>query len=207
MKKIHLGIVEDNPLVGEMLNFYFSKDENFKVAFWALSHEEIPFNKLEKLDIVLCDIGLPEKSGIEITYSLKQENPKIYVVMFTVFEDEEKIFQSLQAGASGYLLKSTPLPEIKAGLLDVLNNGAVISPAVAKKVFDYFKLSEGLENNAQSLSPREFEVLSKILAGHSNKQIAKQLSISIETIKSHVKKIYEKLNLQGRVDLFEFYKS
>ena len=205
MKKIKLGIVEDNHLVGEMLRFYFTKDEEFEVRFWALSHDEVPFDDLDDLDIVLCDIGLPGKSGMEVTYLLKQKNPKIQVVMFTVFEEDEKIFQSLQAGASGYLLKSTPLPEIKAGLLDVLGNGAAISPMIAKKVFNYFNLSEASKSTSQNLSPREFDVLSQVLAGYTNKQIADRLSISLETIKSHIRKIYEKLQLKSRADLFGFY--
>ncbi|HET8839203.1 MAG TPA: response regulator transcription factor [Flavobacteriaceae bacterium] len=207
MKKINLGIVEDNILVGEMLQFYFSKDESFEVKFWAVSSEKIPFDRIDDLDIVLCDIGLPGKSGMEVTYLLKQKNPKIHIVMFTVFEEEEKIFQSLKAGASGYLLKSTPLAEIKAGLLDVLNNGAAISPMIAKKVFNYFNLADNSKSNSQNLSPREFDVLSQVLAGYTNKQIAEHLSISLETIKSHVRKIYEKLQLSSRSELFHYYKS
>ncbi len=205
MKKINLGIVEDNRLVGETLKFYFSKDSDFEVSFWAVSYEDIPFGELNNLDIILCDIGLPGKSGVEATYHIKQKNPKISVVMFTVFEEDDKIFQSLQAGASGYLLKSTPLAEIKAGLLDVLSNGAAISPVIAKKVFNYFNLSETPKSDGQSLSPREFDVLSQVLAGYSNRQIAERLSISMETIKSHVRRIYEKLQLNSRADLFQYY--
>lgn len=202
-----MGIVEDNILVGEMLQFYFSKDEDFEVKFWAVSSEKIPFDRIDDLDIVLCDIGLPGKSGMEVTYLLKQKSPKIHIVMFTVFEEEEKIFQSLKAGASGYLLKSTPLAEIKTGLIDVLNNGAAISPMIAKKVFNYFNLADNSKSNSHNLSPREFDVLSQVLAGYTNKQIAEHLSISLETIKSHVRKIYEKLQLSSRSELFHFYKS
>lgn len=201
-----LAIIEDHKAIAEMLSLYFEKQEDFELIFCVGSAEEIPMEKIKQLDLVLCDIGLPGKSGGEITQEIKQENPDVRVVMLTVFEDEEKIFEALKSGASGYLLKTTPLPEIKEGLLETLKDGAAISPAIAKKVIDYFKLTENIpQKNLSNLTPREFIVFSNVQTGLSNKEIAHKLSISLPTVKFHVKNIFDKLQVKNRKEFFDMF--
>ncbi len=199
---IQLGIIEDTKGIREMLSLYFSGQKEFDLCFAVESAAQIPMQKIGDLDIILCDIVLPGKSGMEITWLLKQKNPNLHIVMFTVLENEENIFQALQAGASGYLLKDTPLPIIKKSLLDVLKGGAAISPFLAKKVIDYFKPSV----STSTLTERETEVLKYIQEGRTNKQVAKRLQISSNTVKFHIKNIYGKLQVNSRTELFNLYK-
>lgn len=199
---IHLGIIEDENDIREMLSLYFSEQKEFELCFAVEGASKIPMSQIDHLDIVLCDIGLPGKSGMEITWQLKQKNPELHIVMFTVLENEENIFQALQAGASGYLLKDTPLHSVKQSLLEVLKGAAAISPALAKKVIDYFKPSAA----TSELTERETEVLQLIQEGHTNKQVAQSLKITPDTVKFHIKNIYEKLKVSSRAELFKLYK-
>lgn len=199
---IQFGIVEDIENIREMLRLYFSSQEGFQVSFAAESAAEIPMHKIDDLDILLCDIGLPGKSGMEITWKLKQKKPTLQIVMFTVSEDEENIFQAMQAGASGYLLKETSLPVLKKSMLSVLDGGAAISPMIAKKIIDYFKPSK----KPLDLTDREEEVLKFIREGFSNKQVAEKLCISLNTVKFHIKNCYTKLQVNSRMELLNFYK-
>ncbi|HET8837708.1 MAG TPA: response regulator transcription factor [Flavobacteriaceae bacterium] len=197
-----LGIIEDVHDIRNMLSLYFSEQKEFDLCFAVESASKIPMGKIDGLDIVLCDIGLPGKSGMEITWFLKQKNPELHIVMFTVLENEGNIFQALQAGASGYLLKDTPLHNIKQSLLDVLEGGAAISPMLAKKVIDYFKPS----TTTSELTERETQVLQQIQEGNTNKQVAESLQITPDTVKFHIKNIYEKLKVSSRAELFRLYK-
>lgn len=199
---IKLAIIEDTPLIGETLQNYFSSEEGFEVIFWAESAEEIPVEKIDQLDIVICDIGLPGKTGVETTWLLKQKKPNIQIIIFTVFEDKERIFQALQAGASGYLLKNTSLPKIKKYLREVQAGGAAISPGVAQKIITYFQTPK---KTATPLSERESEILKYTQLGHTKKQIAERLDISVDTVKFHVKKIYTKLQIKSRTELLAYF--
>ena len=199
---IQIGIIEDVADIRNMLSLYFSEQKEFELCFAVESASQVPMHKIDALDIVLCDIGLPGKSGMEITWMLKQKNPNLHIVMFTVLDNEEPIFQALQAGASGYLLKETPLPEIKEALLNVLQGGAAISPFLAKKVIDYFQPSP----KTSRLTERETEILKYIQEGHTNKHVATSLGISSDTVKFHIKNIYEKLQVNSRAELYRLYK-
>lgn len=201
-----LAIIEDTQSIRDVLQAYFSNQPNFILKCVSPSAEVFfRYDAINQLDLVLCDIGLPGKSGTEIAWMLKQKYPSLQIVMFTVFEDKDKIFQSLQAGASGYFLKDTPLPELKAGLIEVINGGAAMSPQIAKEVISYFRLSKPADNDPVSLTARELDVVTQAQKGLSNRLIAEQLFVSVDTVKYHIKNIYEKLQINSREELKKYF--
>lgn len=203
-----LAIIEDNKNIRDILHNYFLQQDEFQVTVVAASSEDFFLSKaLEELDVVLCDIGLPGKSGMETVWLLKHKHPHIHIVMFTVFEDKDKIFQSLQAGASGYFLKNTPLPQLKAGLIEVLNGGAAMSPQIAMKVVNYFKFSasETATHLTAQLTAREVDVIAQAQKGYNNRMIAEKLFVSVDTVKYHIKNIYFKLQINSREELQKYF--
>lgn len=151
-----------------------------------------------KADVVLMDIDMPNVNGIEGVKMIHDEFPKVHVLMQTVFDDDEKIFASICAGASGYILKkSTPAQVIQA-IEDVYNGGAAMTASVAKQVIRAFQQNTFIENNEKiELSPREKEILGCLVKGLSHKMIASECHISHHTVNSHVKNIYEKLHVNS----------
>jgi DNA-binding NarL/FixJ family response regulator len=151
-------------------------------------------------DAVLMDIRLPRMSGIECTSRLKELLPATPVVILTVLDDDELIFRALQAGADGYLLKRSKPAELRAALLDVLNGGAPMSSAIARRVVRSFRRPPVNPMNEANLSARETEVLNLLSRGLSNKEIADQMRLSIETVRSYLKTVYEKLHVRCRTE-------
>jgi DNA-binding NarL/FixJ family response regulator len=150
-----------------------------------------------KPDVVLMDIGLPEIDGIMGLKMIKQIHPQTEVIMFTVFEDDERIFESLENGACGYLLKGTSPQKILDAIKDIYNGGAAISPSVAKKLLEKLPHAGSKQNPHLQLSDREAEVLHLLSKGYSQKIIAANLDISINTVKTLVKRCYQKLNVNS----------
>jgi DNA-binding NarL/FixJ family response regulator len=151
-------------------------------------------------DLVLMDIQLPDISGIECTAKLKRLLPHTQIVMFTVRDDNEQVFQALQAGASGYLLKGTPPLEILNALRDVVRGGAPMTGEIARKVVHSFHRSTPIGHPAASLTSRETEVLELLAEGCISKEIAHRLSISVETVNYHLKQIYQKMDVHSRTE-------
>ena len=151
-------------------------------------------------DAVLMDIRLPRMSGIECTSRLKDLLPATPVVILTVLDDDDLIFRALQAGADGYLLKRSKPAELRAALLEVLNGGAPMSSAIARRVVRSFRRPPVNPRNEAHLSARETEVLNLLSRGLSNKEIADQMRLSIETVRSYLKTIYEKLHVRCRTE-------
>src|SRR5699024_10437885 len=197
---IQIAIIEDNGSIRNVMKDFFTGEPGYEVLLACDSFEAFYRRWQDKpLDIVLCDIGLPGKSGIEAVWQIKEHSPRTQVMMFTVFEEKEKIFQSLCAGASGYMLKSASLKEIKAGVKDILNGGAAMSPKIAKQVIGFFnRRSSAVTGNRSELTAREIEVFSFLEQGLSNKAIAAKMFLSIDTVKYHIKNIYLKLQVNSR---------
>jgi DNA-binding NarL/FixJ family response regulator len=156
-------------------------------------------------DIVLMDIFLPRMSGIECTARLKVELPKIQILMLTGVEDDELVFMALEAGADGYLLKRTRPEALKAAMIDVLGGGAPMSSEIARRVVEFFRRAEKVAKPVVRLSAREEEVLILLSKGYSNKEIASQIAIGVETVASHLKHIYEKLHVRSRAEAVARY--
>jgi DNA-binding NarL/FixJ family response regulator len=151
-------------------------------------------------DLVMMDIHLPNLSGIETTRVLKEMMPSLAVLILTVYEDEEKIFQALRAGASGYILKRSRPQDIVGAVREMLGGGAPMTPAVARKVVDSFSRSLGGGPDEESLSRRETEILRGLTRGLSNKEIAEELGVALETVRWHLKQIYDKFHVHSRTE-------
>ncbi|TDS13809.1 response regulator transcription factor [Sphingobacterium paludis] len=208
-RKYGLAIVEDRQHLLDLLISFFSISKFFDLQLTANSYEALIADwKSQPIDIVLSDIGLPGKSGIETTWYIKRRAPEVQVVMFTVIEDKDAVFQALCAGASGYLLKGTPLPQIEERLLEVMNGGSVMSPQVARLVFNHFTPSQSSAKyrKTEQLTPREIEIVSMLKGGASYKMVANTLFVSVDTVKYHTRNIYQKLQVSSRVELILKYK-
>jgi DNA-binding NarL/FixJ family response regulator len=203
----YIAIIEDNLKVQQVLSDFISIQPDMKLVLRAASYEEFIQNwGGRKLDLVLCDIGLPGKSGIDVVWYIKARSEETFILMLTVFDDREKIFAAFSAGASGYLLKGTSLEDILKGMIEILNGGAVMSPRVARHVTDFFYRKPSAISAEAELSFREMEIIALIRQGFSNKQVADKLFISVDTIKYHIKNTYRKLQVSSRAELIIKYK-
>ena len=196
---IQLGLIEDDAEIRQTLFDFLNEQPAFKCVLVAGSMESFMESWPDDLrvDMVLSDIGLPGQSGIKGVKQIKKRAPSCEVVMLTVYDDAEKIFQALCAGATGYLLKQTPLNKIKEALITVRDGGAPMSPGIARKVVAYFNPKQQV-NLTEKLTVREAQILQAVEEGLSNKQVAIRLDISLETVKYHIKNIYRKLEVNSR---------
>lgn len=198
---ITVSIVEDN----EQLRGTLARVINRADGFRCLSHYATAEAALEALpkdrpDVVLMDINLPGMNGVECVRQLKLTAPQILVVMLTVYEDTESIFNALAAGAAGYLLKRTKSAELLEAIREVQRGGSPMTTHIARKVTQSFHKA-GLSLQAtENLSPREQEVLDLLSQGHLYKEIADKLGISYETVHTYVRRIYEKLQVRTRTE-------
>jgi len=153
-----------------------------------------------KPDVALLDINLPGMSGIECVAKLKAKLPALHVLMLTTYEDSNLIFDSLRAGASGYLLKNMPPDELVAAVAEVQAGGPPMSMQIARKVVQHFHRTQQADAAVETLSPREYEVLALLAKGALYKEIADQLGITLGTVRTHQRRIYEKLHVQSRTE-------
>jgi len=198
---IRVAIVEDDPGVRELLKTIVQKAPNlsFDGAYGSAEEAFEPITA-NRPDVALVDINLPAKSGITLAAELKAKRPKLLVMMITVYEDSDQIFDSLQAGASGYLLKRSQPQEIVQAIELLYAGGAPMSAEVARKVVDFFQQRTKGKSDLEKLSSREMEILKELSKGYRYKEIADHLKISIETVRSHVHHIYEKLHVESRTE-------
>jgi RNA polymerase sigma factor (sigma-70 family) len=160
-----------------------------------------------KPDVVLMDIGMPNLNGLEATRQIKKHNPNIKVLILTIHKNEEYIFQSLQTGASGYLLKDTAVEDLISAIHSVYKDDSFLSPGISKTVIDAFlrkSSKERVPTAFDTLTPREREILQLIAEGHTNPEIAKRLYISKKTVEAHRSHIMEKLDIHDVVDLVKY---
>jgi DNA-binding NarL/FixJ family response regulator len=201
---ISLAIVEDDPQIRSSLQIYLDMQDEFGCSGVYHSVEAL-LNRLDQSTVmpkvILMDIGLPGMSGIEGMKIINEKYPEIDIIMLTVYHESDKIFQSLCAGASGYLLKNTPLDEIKEGILSLASGGSPMSPQIARKVIEFFNPSKNKHTNTSPLSIREKEIVVGLVDGLSYKMIADRMNISIETVRFHIKKIYKKLHVNCKAEV------
>lgn len=198
---ISLAIVEDLDEVREGLKQFISLNPEFKVLDTFKTAEEA-LHDLPQIhpDIVIMDINLPGMSGIECIKQVKKKVPRTQFMMFTVYENDEKVFEALKAGASGYLLKNTGLVQIIESLKELHNGGSPMSSNIARKLVTIFREQQPETEPMEVLSKRENEILQLLSKGLLYKEIADQLSISTGTVRQHIHKIYEKLHVQNRTE-------
>ena len=198
---ISLAIVEDLDEVRDGLKNFISLSQDFKILDTFKTAEEALYDipKL-KPDIVIMDISLPGMNGIECIRQLKDKSPNTQFMMFTVYENDEKVFEALKAGASGYLLKNTGLLQLIESLKELYNGGSPMSANIARKLVTVFRNKETNTEALAVLSTRENEILQLLSKGLLYKEIADQLHISTSTVRQHIHHIYEKLHVQNRTE-------
>lgn len=158
-------------------------------------------------DVVLMDINLPGISGIDCIRELKKKLPRLEVVMLTAYEEEDNIFRALKEGASGYLLKSSTPEDIYNAIRDVYSGGAPFSSHIARKVAQYFRAERNIEDENGTLTPREKDVLKLLASGYIYKEVADQLDITTETVRTYVKRICLKLHVRSKVEAIIKYRA
>lgn len=166
-----------------------------------------------KPDVLLLDLGLPRMSGIDVTRAVKAEMPEVEILIFTIFDEEDKVLEAVKAGASGYLLKGTPADKMVEAIKEVHAGGTVIQPSLARRLLKHFRVGEAApasaapappipldEGEGKKLSARETEILQLIAKGVSNSEAATMLNLSKATIRTHLEHIYRKLEVTNRVE-------
>ncbi len=212
---MRLFIIENQPAILKSQIKLLSGFSDIHIIGTALSGEEAVSKIAGLVDlpqVVLCDLGLPGISGIEVTKKIKAFNKKIEILIFTVFEDEEKVLLAIKAGASGYLLKDANIEKVHEAIFEVFNGGTVIQPTLARKMLKYFSMplegrpTEILNDCDKSmdirklLTVRELDCLQMIAKGLNNQEAADVLSVSKATIRTHLEHIYQKLDVSNRVE-------
>ncbi len=196
---IRLGIIEDDDQIRETLVSFFNNQQGFSCSLSSYSVSSFfeQWTSDIHLDIILSDIGLPGESGIKGVQRIKRHAPNCQVIMLTVYDDANHVFQALCNGASGYLLKQTPLQKIKEAVLSLHEGGAPMSPGIARLVVEHFN-PKSTGDLQEKLTPREAQIVAAIEEGLTNKEVAIRFDISLETVKYHIKNIYEKLQVNSR---------
>lgn len=190
---VNIAIFEDNDRLRESLVYLLNSTEEYKVVTQHNNCiEAATITRVYMPDVVLMDIDMPGSSGIKGVSMVKEARPETAVIMYTVFEDDDKLFQCLCAGANGYLLKKTQPAKLFDAIQEVINGGSPMSPSIARKVLNSFQHGK---SNQYHLTPREVGVLELLTKGYSAKMIASELKISFDTARSHLKNIYAKLHV------------
>jgi DNA-binding NarL/FixJ family response regulator len=197
--EIKVAIVEDHVRTREGLAALIGGTQGYRtVGKFGSMEEALAKFEWEPADVALADIGLPGMSGIEGVRRLKTRYPALQILMLTVYADNDHIFEAICSGASGYLLKDTPPTKLLEAISELRDGGAPMSPEIARKVVQMFqKVSPPKEPDAQ-LSAREIEVLKLLADGHVYKTAAETLSLSVDTIRFHIRNIYEKLHVHSK---------
>ncbi|HWB24976.1 MAG TPA: response regulator transcription factor [Chitinophagaceae bacterium] len=197
--KIKVMIFEDNKHLRDSLYFLVNTSAEFEcIAAFPDTRQALQHVKHFNPDVIIMDIEMPVMNGIDTTRLIKGEFPGMKIMILTVFEDKERIFQALCAGGSGYLLKNSTPQQIIQGLSDTYKGGSPLSPSVAKMVVQFFQLTMPVVNAEDyNLTPKEKELLECLADGKSYKMIADKMGISIETVKTHIKSVYRKLHVNS----------
>jgi DNA-binding NarL/FixJ family response regulator len=199
---LRVALVEDDAELRSLYAAYLGAQSELRCVLVAASAEDflvqLP-DLVQPPQVVVLDIGLPGRSGLEVLPLLRQQLPQAEILMHTIFDDADRIYQALCRGASGYVLKHQSLAELTAAVLEVARGGAPMSRAVARQVLAHFKPQPTAQPGL--LSEREQQVLEGMVDGLGDKQVAARLSLSPDTVRTHVKNIYRKLHVSSRAEL------
>lgn len=196
--KPRVAIIEDDPFVRQTFVEHFEGRGYERVEDFLADNPH-----QHQFDVLLLDINLPGMNGIQGIVPIKAALPSLEIIMITIFEDADHIFRSLQAGATGYMVKNTPLDKLQEGIESLLRGGAAITPSVARKLIDYFKPSTRIFH--EPLSNREQDIIQGIVDGLSYKLIADRLDISIDSVRTYIKRTYKKLEINSKGELITKY--
>ncbi len=206
---IRIAIAEDNLFLANAIKEKLSFFNDIKIKFIA-ENGQILLDKLQEekgVDLILMDIEMPEMNGIKATELVKNKYPQIKILVITVFDDDDNIFNAIKSGADGYLLKETNPDELHKGILNVLEGGAAMSPSIAFKTLKLLRSpitsSENTVDEDIKLSPREVEVLEQLSKGLNYNAIADNLCLSSGTVRKHIENIYSKLQVHNKLEAVE----
>ena len=205
MKEIKLAIVEDDPVIKESLELFMQEHPTIKIVTSVTSVEAF----LEKaqsplkpnIDVMLLDIGLPGMTGIQGIYHIRQKYPDTDIIMLTTFEEDDKIYNALCAGACSYISKRTPLVKIREAIFTVAQGGSYMSPSIARKIAERFMPKK--EKKEAGLSERQMQIVQALVDGLSYKMIADKLNISLDTVRDHIKRIYRALEVNSKIEVIK----
>ena len=196
-----VAIVEDNKTTREGLETIVNLSPDFHcVATCATAEDALKVLPKLEPELVLMDIQLPNMSGVDCVARLKELLPGVKAIMVTVYEDPDRIFRALRAGASGYLLKRSTPEEVLHAMMEVQLGGGAMSGEIARKVIGYFREQATVTTAVEELTPREREVLELVVHGLSNKEICDRLSVTMAAVRFHLKHIYQKLHVHSRTE-------
>jgi DNA-binding NarL/FixJ family response regulator len=207
MHKITIGLVEDNPLLAKDIREKLALGDDITVVFTAWDGKDLLeiLTKGPVPDILLTDIAMPVMDGIEATWQAKQRYPSLKIVMLTVMDDEQKLFEALRAGASGYLLKDAKPHHLLNAIEEVLEGGLPLSPSLAGRVLQYLLGEKAIPKpplaGAENLTKREQEILQLLTDGMTVKKIAEKVFVADKTVRKHLEHIYEKLHVHSYKEL------
>ena len=203
---IRIAIADDNPFLMKAVREKLSFFDDIDIRLTAINGRDL-LDKLElqrHIDLILMDIEMPELNGIEATSIVKTKYPQIKIIMLTVFDNDENIFNSIKAGADGYLLKEVNPKDLHQGILETLNGGAAMNPSIALKTLKLLRNPISFENKTPSdeiaLTPREIEVLEQLSKGLNYNLIADNLFLSPATVRKHIENIYTKLQVHNKLE-------
>ncbi len=198
---IKVGIVEDNKTLRNGFETLINAEPDMECICTSMTvGEALQQIPLARPDVVLMDIQLPDGTGIECTAKIKEQLPKVQIVVVTVYEDSVRIFQALQAGACGYLLKRANPERIIEAIREACEGGVPMTPEIARKVIGQFRAQAETVSTVNNLTPRETEVLQFVMHGLANKEIADRMGVSVAAVKFHLQHIYEKLHVHSRTE-------
>jgi DNA-binding NarL/FixJ family response regulator len=198
VQKIRVAIYEDNAGLREILSAIIRESEDFELA-GEFGHclDAIKNTDAFRPDVILMDIDMPGRSGIEAVKDIKGVFPGVEIIMNTVFDDDDRVFKAIQAGATGYLLKKNSLATVLNSIKDVKAGGSPMSPGIARRLLSLPWIRQRDDKHTHDLSDREMQILENLSKGLSYKMVAEELHISIDTVRSYIKRIYEKLHVHS----------
>lgn len=200
-KTISVAIIEDRRELREGLAMLIGGTEGFVcTGKYAMMEEALRRLDSELPDVVLCDIGLPGMDGIEGIKLLKERFPELLIIMLTIYDDDERIFNALCAGACGYLLKKTPPIRLLESLSDAVKGGSPMSPEVARRVITIFREIRPPERADYDLTPHEMRILKLLVEGHNYKTAAVEIGVTVHAVSFHMRRIYEKLQVHSKTE-------